>query len=205
MLLQGPDAGFELADYIAEADEVFLGGREFSFGLGLSVAELGDARRFLEYLTSVLALGGEYLAYSALPYHRVAVAAETRVHKELVYVAEPHLLFVYVVFALARTEVTAGDGHFVEVVIEKAVGVIEVQGYLGVAVRLSYLGAVKDDVLHLAAAKRLGAHLAEHPADGVGDVALARAVGADDGGEPVGEVDGYFIGEGFEPLHRYRV
>ena len=43
--------------------------------------------------------------------------------------------------------------------------------------------AGEDDVLHLAAAQRLGALLAEHPGHRVDDVALARAVRADDAGD----------------------
>ena len=52
---------------------------------------------------------------------------------------------------------------------------------LGQAEAAARAGAVEDDVGHLAAAQALGALLAEHPADGVDDVALARAVGPDDG------------------------
>ncbi len=52
----------------------------------------------------------------------------------------------------------------------------------GHAERLAVVGAVEDAVFHLGAAEGLGALLAEHPADGVGDVALAAAVRADDGG-----------------------
>ena len=39
-------------------------------------------------------------------------------------------------------------------------------------------GAGEDDVLHLAAAQRLGALLADHPGEGVDDVGLAGAVRA---------------------------
>jgi hypothetical protein len=38
-------------------------------------------------------------------------------------------------------------------------------------------GAGEDDVLHLAAAQRLGALLAHDPAEGVHDIGLARPVG----------------------------
>ena len=40
------------------------------------------------------------------------------------------------------------------------------------------------NVRHLAAAQALGGLLAEHPTDGIADVALAAAVGADNGGDP---------------------
>ena len=57
----------------------------------------------------------------------------------------------------------------------------EPQSHFGGRRRLSRVAAAEDDVLHLVAAQALGALLAHHPGDGVGDVALAAAVGSDDG------------------------
>src|SRR5207302_2003553 len=51
---------------------------------------------------------------------------------------------------------------------------------------------------HLAAAQALGALLAQHPAHGVDDVALARAVGPDDAGDAVGKVKRGLFGKRFE-------
>ena len=64
--------------------------------------------------------------------------------------------------------------------------------------RLAALGAVEDDVLHDAAAQRLGALLAEHPGHRLGEIALAAAVGADDGGDAAGELHGDRIDERLE-------
>ena len=59
----------------------------------------------------------------------------------------------------------------------------------------------KIDVLHLAAAAQLlGAGLAQNPADGVGDVRLARAVRPDNAGNALADLDLCLIGEGFEAL-----
>ena len=58
----------------------------------------------------------------------------------------------------------------------------------------------EDQVLHLLAAQLLGALLAEHPADGVGDVALAAAVGADDGVDPGAEMHLGAVEEGLESV-----
>ena len=54
---------------------------------------------------------------------------------------------------------------------------------------------LEDHVLHALAAQALGALLAEHPRDGVDDVALAAAVGADDGGDAGVEGELGAIGE----------
>src|SRR6185295_17676940 len=45
---------------------------------------------------------------------------------------------------------------------------------------LARIAAAEDDVFHLVAAQTLGALLAHHPRDGVGDVALAAAVRSHD-------------------------
>ena len=64
--------------------------------------------------------------------------------------------------------------------------------------RLPGIAAVEDDVFHLVAAQALGALLAEHPGDGVGHVALAAAVGPDDGGDALVEGQLRPIGERLE-------
>ena len=59
----------------------------------------------------------------------------------------------------------------------------EAEAHFGGGAGLARVAAVEDDVLHLVAAQALGALLAKHPGDGVGDVALAAAVGADNRGD----------------------
>ena len=58
--------------------------------------------------------------------------------------------------------------------------------------------AVEDDVGHLLAAQALDALLAEHPLDGVDDVALARAVGPDDDGDAGRELEPRLVGKALE-------
>jgi hypothetical protein len=60
----------------------------------------------------------------------------------------------------------------------------ESQPHLGGGGRLARVAAAEDHVLHLVAAQALGALLAHHPGDGVGHVALAAAVRADDRRHP---------------------
>ena len=55
------------------------------------------------------------------------------------------------------------------------------QPHLGRPRRLAGVAAAEDHILHLVATKALGALLAEHPRDGIRDVALATAVRPDDG------------------------
>ncbi len=65
--------------------------------------------------------------------------------------------------------------------------------------RLARVAAAEDHVLHLVAAQALGALLAKHPRDGVGDVALAAAIRPDDGGDALVERKLGAVGEGLEP------
>ncbi len=64
--------------------------------------------------------------------------------------------------------------------------------------------AGEDDIFHTAAAEALGRLFAEDPADGVGQVGLAAAVGADDGSD-AGAVEPHLgaVDEGFESLDFY--
>ena len=73
---------------------------------------------------------------------------------------------------------------------QRAVGVVDGEHHLGAAQRRPPGGAGEDDVLHLAAAQRLGALLAHHPGERVDDVGLARAVRPDDAGDAGLEVAG---------------
>ena len=56
------------------------------------------------------------------------------------------------------------------------------QRHFGHPGRVAVAGAGEDHVFHARAAQRLGRLLTEHPGDRVGDVRLAAAVRADDGG-----------------------
>jgi len=64
--------------------------------------------------------------------------------------------------------------------------------------RFPRIAAVEDDVFHPLAAKALRALLTQHPGDGVDDVALAAAVGADDGGDAAIEGQVGAIGKALE-------
>jgi hypothetical protein len=73
------------------------------------------------------------------------------------------------------------------------------QRHLRHAQRLARFGAVEDHILHLLAPQsRLRALLAEHPEDGIHNVAFSGPVRPDDGGDTGGETD-FGFGEGFEP------
>lgn len=63
---------------------------------------------------------------------------------------------------------------------------------------LAGLSAVEDHALHFVGAQGLGALLSYDPADCVGDIALAAAVWADNGGNPLGKRNVGAFAERFE-------
>ncbi len=207
LALEGGALALELVDEVVDAGEVLL--RRFELQLGLATArlELGDAGGLLDQLPAIGRLRAEDLADLALLDDGVALHADADVHQDVLHVAEADRVAVDQVLALAgAVEATAdldvpGDGRrLVDVLDGLAVGgrlavearqrrgllgpgdhAAQVEPDLGRRGRLAGVAAAEDHVLHPVAAQALGTLLAEHPGDGVDDVALAAAVRADDG------------------------
>ena len=78
--------------------------------------------------------------------------------------------------------------------------IVDDQRHLGKAHRGAPGSAAEDDILHLGAPETLGALFAHDPPDGVGNVGLAGAVGAHDGGDILAEIQNGLFREGLESL-----
>ncbi len=198
LALERAQGALYLGDDVVEAQQV--GGRLLELHLGDSLARLvaGDARGLFDQPAPLLRLAGEDHADLSLLDDGVGPDAEAGVHQHVLDVLQAYQPAVQTVLALAAAEDAPADGDAAVV----RAGQVELgaQGEeaLGHAQRLAAVRAVEDDVLHGAAAQALGALLAEHPGDGFREVALAAAVGSDDGGDAAGEMDLYGIDEGFE-------
>ena len=83
------------------------------------------------------------------------------------------------------------------------VRIVQRNRHIGKAQGPPQLGAGKNDILHGMSPQLFDLLLAQDPADRVGDIALAAAVGADDGRDPVMEFELYFVCEGFKSLYFY--
>ena len=117
---------------------------------------MGYSRRLFEHIAPLRRARRDKVGDSALADHGIAVASESRVHKQLVDIAQADSLAVQKILALARAVVAAGNGDIVFIaVVEGAVGVIEAQSDLGKAHRLSERRAAEDDILHFRAAQAL--------------------------------------------------
>ena len=207
-------AGDFLQD-VVDARKILLGAFQLGFGQALLGLEPGDSGRFFDDRAPVLRLGTEDLPDTTLLDDGVAFRPEAGAHEQVLDVAQAGGAPVDEVFAFARAVEAARDGdlgvlgrvsafHGLELVgrvFVVDVGIHQGHGDVGHAEGLAVARSGEDDVFHAGAAEALGGLLAEHPTDGIADVALAAAVRADDGGDafPV-EAQLGAVAEAFESL-----
>ncbi len=192
----------QLGRQVGEPGQVGLHRVELAERLLLALAVLEDARGLLDVCPAVLRLGLQHRVELALPDDHVHLAADAGVGEQLLDVEEAAGRAVDLVLARAVAEHPPGDRDLGVLDRQGAVGVVDRERHLGAAERRAAGRTGEDDVLHLAAAQRLGALLAEHPADRVDDVGLARAVRADDTRDPRFQAQRRGRGEGLEALQR---
>ncbi len=204
LALEALELLLDLVDDVVHAEEVLLGRLQLELGLPTARLVLRDARRLLDDRAAVGGLRREDLADLALLDDRVRLRAEPGVHEQLVDVAQATDPAVHQVLALP-VPVEPPRHH----ALGAAVGAVAVEAgdlevHLGHLQRLPARAAVEDHVLHRRAAQALHALLAEHPVDGVGDVALAAAVRAHDAGDAALEGELLPVAEALESddLHR---
>ncbi len=188
----------QLGDEVLDTVQVGLHGVQLPQRLLLALAVLQDAGGLLDERPAVLRAGVQHLVELALADDDVHLAADAGVRQQLLDVEQAAGVAVDGVLALAAPEHQAADRDLGVVDREGPVGVVDGERDLGAAQRGTRGGAGEDDVLHLAAAQGLGAVLAHDPGQGVDDVGLAGAVGADDGGDARLEAQGGRRGEGLE-------
>ena len=180
----------QLGGQVGEPGQVGLHRLELAQRLFLALAVLEDARGLFDESAAVLGPRLQHRVELPLPDDDVHLAADAGIGQQLLDVEQPRGLAVDLVLAGALAEHPAGDRDLGVVDRQRVVAVVDRQRDLGAAERRTAGGAGEDDVFHLAAAQRLGALLAEHPGDGVDDIALAGTVGADDGGDAGFEAQG---------------
>ena len=200
LLLERADLHLQLFDLVVDAQEVVLRALELALRLFLAVAVARNARGLLKDLAPVGALGRDDLGDAPLADDGISVAPEARIHQKAVDVLETDALAVDEILALAAAVIAAGQHDLARIAVENVGGVVDDQRDLRIAELAALLRAAEDDVLHLGAAQRLGALLAHDPEDRVGDIRLAGAVGADDGGDILFKCQARLVRKGLEAL-----
>ena len=187
-----------LVDDVVHAEQVLLGRLQLEGRLPPPGLVFRDPRRLLDERAPVGGLAGEDHADLALLDDRVRLGAEAGVHEQLMDVAQAAQLAVHQVLALAVAVQAAGHHALGGAVRAGAVQAGDLQVDFGHGQGLPRLAPREDHVFHRGAAEALDALLAQHPGDGVGDVALAAAVGAHDPGHATPERQFLSIAEGLE-------
>ena len=200
-----PELTAQLVGQVGHPGQVGGHGLELAQGALLAAAVLEDPGGLLDEAAAVIGRGGEDLVEPPLADDDVHLAAQARVAQQLLDVQEAADGAVDLVLRAAPAEEGAGDGDLGVVDRQGAVGVVDGQGDLGPAQRRARAGPGEDDVGHGPAAQVLGPLLAHDPGQGVHDIGLARAVGADDGGDARLQAQGRRRGEGLEALDRQRL
>jgi hypothetical protein len=198
LALQGDDLPFDFLDDVVQAEQIGLGLLQLAQGLPLVGFEFGDAAGLFEDGAPVFRMRTENFVNTALFHQRIGVGPDAGVHKQALDVLEAAGCFVDEILTLAGAEHAAGDGDLVVFRAQHRFAIGQAQADFGHAQRLVGVGAVEDHVLHLGPAQRLGALLAQHPAQGIRHVALAAAVGPHDGRHAGFELQPGFVCETFE-------
>ena len=197
--LEGTHARAQFAEHIVQTRRVLEYPHQTQLRLVAPLAIATDAGGLLENRAALERVGREDGVDASLFEHRVAAAAEARVEEHVAHILEAHAVSIDQVLALAGLEHAPGDGHLAATAFEQARVVVDHKRHLGHGEGRAAGGALEDHVAHLRAAHGGRARFAEHPADGVDDVALAAAVGSDDACQGVlSELENRAVGEGLE-------
>jgi hypothetical protein len=156
--------------------------------------------RFLKHRAAFLRLRRQDLIDLSLRHDRIRRAADAGVHQHVVDVLEPAQRAVDPVLGTTVPEHPAGDRNLVVIHLQRLLAVRHRQRDLRHAQRLAFLGAVENDVRHLAAPQCLRRGLAEHPADRIHDVGLAAAVRPDDARHALCKLEYGLVRKGLEAV-----
>ena len=204
LLPQGFQLQFQLRDLVPDAKQVILGVLQLALRFLLAVAVFGNTCCLFKDFPAVAAFQGENLVDSALTDIGIAFPSKAGIHEHLMDIPKPGGLLVDIVFTVPGAVKPPGDHHLVGIVRQSPVGIVQSQGGLREAHSAALLGAAKDHILHFRAPEGLGALLAHDPENGIGDVGLAGAVGAHNGGDVIAEADQGSVRKGLEALQFQR-
>jgi hypothetical protein len=197
---EGAHLARDLAEHVVEPPQVLLRLLEPSKRRPPPVLVAAYLSRFLEQGAPLLRpVAEDRVDHPALD-DRVRVRPETGVPAQILDVLEPDALLVERVDVLAAAQHGPADRDLRVRDRQDPVLVRQLDRDLRPVDRLPPGRSLEDRLLHAAPADRGRALLAEHPAQGVGDVRLPAAVGPDDRGDPLVEVDAGAVGERLETV-----
>ena len=194
----------QLIGQVLQAIQVGLHAGQLALRFFLAAAVFQHARGFFDIGAAILRAGFQNLCQLSLAHDDVHLAANAGIRQQLLNIHEARLRPIDLIFARAIPEHAAGDGDLRILDGQGAIGIVNRQRNLGAAEGLAVPGAGKDDVLHLAAAQRLGAAFTHDPRERIDDVRFTRAVWAHHGADAGLEFQVRRGREGLESFERER-
>ncbi len=184
LLFQPAHPRLNFFDNIVQPQQVAL--RFFQFGqrVGPFLAMEGDAGGFFKQSAALFGVQRQHPVDGALADDGVRLAAESAFGQQLADVSEADAAAVEIILVLAGAIGAAGNRHLRKIERQPMVGVVQHQRGRGHAQPRASVGAGKDHVLGFFSAQRAVTLFAQHPANSVGHVGFAAAVGANHGGNP---------------------
>ena len=189
---QALDLRIELAQDVAHARQIALGGAQAQLGLMPAAVQPRDPGRVFQNAPPLIGLGVDDLADLSLTHQRRRAGAGGGVFKQDPDVTRPHVLAVDAIGRAGLALDAAGDFQRVLAIEFRgraAIAVVDEDGDLGHVARRPIVGAIENHVVHGGRAHAFVGGLAHHPAQGLQQVRLAATVGSDDAGEPCRDHD----------------
>ena len=104
------------------------------------------------------------------------------------------------IFTFTRAVQTSGNCNLIIINSQLVIGIVQCNGNIGKALRLSKLCTGKDNVLHTGASQLLNTLFTKHPADCICNIALSTSVWAYDTGNTIMKFKKQFVGKGLKSL-----
>ena len=180
LAFQRANLHFQFFNFIPNTNQILFRFLQLSLRLFLAVAVAGNSGRLLKNLPAVRAAGGDDFCNPSLADYGISVPAEPRVHEEAVDILQANRLAIDRILTLTAAIVAARQHNLRLIRVKNAGGVIQDKRNLRKTQGTSLFRPPKNHVLHPGAPQRATALFAHDPEDRIGDVGLARTVGAND-------------------------
>ncbi len=165
--LQRTDLAFHFLDDVADAQQIRLGRLKLPECFAFLRLVLRDAGGFFEDRTTIFGAGAQNQVDSALLHHGVSGPRDPGVGEKTLNVAKAAGRFVQQILGIAVPIYAARHPHVMPLDSEFFSAICKRERDLRKAHGFACLGAVKNNVRHLFAAKRFGRLLPEGPAYGI--------------------------------------
>ena len=168
-----------------------------------ALIQAGNPRRLFQNAAAVLRLGVDQVRNLALPHQRGRLRPGRGIGEQHLHVPRPHIPGIGLV---GRSGIAGDPPHDLDLILIVEAGrgqtirIVDDDRDFGEIARAARGGTGKDHVFHAAAAHRRGPVFAHDPPQGLKQVRLAAAIGADHACQPLVDHQIRGVDEAFEPV-----